>query len=485
MVNRVGNKPDWLKPDLVCQIEQVYHQVMSQPAIVLQRPVDVEDIHARTAAVCARLAQAHAELVEITRELLATDLWAEGGIRSPQHWLVVRAGLSPGRAGEIVSLARRGQELPETLAAMSAGRLGVDQAAIVARYVPAAYSAQACELAEMATVPQLRRSLSRYAFVDEPAAMSDAPSAHADPQRQPVGANEDREGEAPHPGPEVEPARLSMSTIDGRFELSYSAPASIGAVVEASIREAKDALFHTGRVNATLADGLAEVANRSLSSVESTSRTGKFRIYVHLDTDGGWIGRGGRLPGHLVDGMTCDGVLQPVWETDSVPVSVGRAQRVVPDRTRRLVESRDQGCRYPGCTSIGHVEAHHIVHWRHGGRTDLDQLVSLCPYHHDRHHEGEFTISGTPARPDGLIFWARGGWPLSPVAAQPWPDAPSPYAARPPDSQGANATGPLWSGPIGERLQARHLHLARNPRPDQQLTLLGGDIPGTRDGPEP
>ena len=101
---------------------------------------DVEDVHARTAAVCARLARAHAELVEITREVLETELWAEGGIRSPQHWLIVRAGLSPSRALEIALLAARSDELPETLSAMSDGRLGVDQAAVVARYVPAAYS---------------------------------------------------------------------------------------------------------------------------------------------------------------------------------------------------------------------------------------------------------------------------------------------------------------------------------------------------------
>ena len=456
---------------------------MGQPAIVLQRPVDVEDLYARTAAVCARLARAHAELVEITRELVETELWAEGGIRSPQHWLIVRAGLSPARAGEIVTLARRAAEHPETLAAMSAGRLGVDQAAVVARYVPTAYSAQACELAELATVPQLRRSLSRYAFVDEPTAPTQAVN---DPPGQPVAADDGDDGddEAPAPGPETEPARLSMSTVDGRFELSYSAPASIGAVVESAIREAKDALFHAGNVDATLADGLADVANRSLSAVEGTPRASKFRIYVHLDTDGGWIGRGGRLPAHVVDGMTCDGVLQPVWETDGVPVSVGRAQRVVPDRTRRLVESRDQGCRYPGCTSVGHVEAHHIVHWRDGGRTDLDQLVSLCPYHHDRHHEGEFSITGTPSRPDGLTFWARGGWPLQPVAAQPsrlahespdaphpWRDPQSPYAARSPE--------PAWSGPTGERLQTRHLYLARNPTASARAlaaALSGADM---------
>ena len=107
-----------------------------------------------------------------------------------------------------------------------------------------------------------------------------------------------------------------------------------GALIEAAIREAKDRLFRDGQTDATLADGMVEVANRSLGAIESSSRVDKFRIYVHLDTEGGWISRGGRLPKHMVDRLTCDGVLQPVWETEGHPVNVGRASgscRAEPD----------------------------------------------------------------------------------------------------------------------------------------------------------
>ena len=57
-----------------------------------------------------------------------------------------------------------------------------------------------------------------------------------------------------------------MSYGDGRFLLRYSAPADVGALVELAVREAKDALFTSGRTGATSADGLAEVASRSLAS---------------------------------------------------------------------------------------------------------------------------------------------------------------------------------------------------------------------------
>jgi hypothetical protein len=159
---------------------------------------------------------------------------------------------------------------------MSDGRLGIDQAAVVARYVPAAYSAQASELAELATVTQLRRSLARYAFADEAGDPLDQAST-GDTEDTEDTKNTEAAEEAPHPGPETERPRLSMSTVDGRFELSYSAPASVGALVETAIREARDSLFHAGLVDVSLADGLAQVANRSLSTVAGSARVAACR----------------------------------------------------------------------------------------------------------------------------------------------------------------------------------------------------------------
>ncbi|MEO8749040.1 MAG: hypothetical protein ABI384_01470, partial [Allobranchiibius sp.] len=76
----------------------------------------------------------------------------------------------------------------------------------------------------------------------------------------------------------------------------------------------------------------------------STGRSNTFRIYLHLDTSGhGWITNSGALPPHLLRQWTCNGLVNPVWETSGSPVNVGRAQRIVPARTRRLIEDRDGG----------------------------------------------------------------------------------------------------------------------------------------------
>ena len=212
-----------------------------------------------------------------------------------------------------------------------------------------------------------------------------------------------------------ERAELSMGIREGgRFELRFSAPADVGALVEAAVSEARDALFGAGTPEVTWADALVQVCTRSLGSVTARSRQESFRVYVHLDVEGGWLTGRPRLPGHLVAKLTCAGSVQPVWQRAGVPVSVGRALRIVPERTRRLVLDRDRGCRFPGCVARAHLEVHHVVHWADGGRTDLANLAGLCPFHHDAHHRGEFSIGGDANTCGGLVFLARGGFPIGP-----------------------------------------------------------------------
>ena len=235
----------------------MYDWEMGVPAAVVLRRQEVDGLEAEVSVVAARLNRAHADLVDLTRRVLDGERWAGGGVRSPEHWLVLHAGLSPARAHDVVRLARRAVELPTTLSAMVAGQVSVDQAVVVARYAPASHEESVGELAPMTTVPQLRRALSRYQFGTE---AGEAGSG--------VGADSAGRDERDVPGTEAfaaKAAELSMWYGDGRFLLRYSAPADIGAVVELAVREAKDALFTSGRTGATYADGLAEVASRSLA----------------------------------------------------------------------------------------------------------------------------------------------------------------------------------------------------------------------------
>jgi hypothetical protein len=91
--------------------------------------------------------------------------------------------------------------------------------------------------------------------------------------------------------------------------------------------------------------------------------------------------------------MSCDADVVTVTERDGLPVDVGRVHRLITPRLRLAMQSRDEGCRYPGCSvPAARTDGHHIRHWRDGGATDLGNLVSLCRFHHRRHHEGRFQI---------------------------------------------------------------------------------------------
>jgi len=484
---------------VVQTFEHLYDRGMTSTAAVVTG--DVDALWDEAAIVAGRLNRAHAQLVDLTVQLIEGERWGEGGFRSPEHWLVVRAGLAPARAADVVRIAQRRRKLPAMVSALAAGELSVDQAAVLARHGRPDHQAGMAEFARGATVPQLRRALGRSVF-QEPEAAEAAPAIAAG-STTPLEA---MRAEQEHQADAKASARADLAMYYdelGRFHLRYSAPAELGALVEQAVREAKDALFTSRRAEevttsvpaasspgstfgrdagrVSYADALAEIASRSLGSVKATGRASHYRVYVHLSTDGAWVGGGGAIPPSLASKFACDGIVQPVWETDGRPVSVGRDQRIVPARTRRLIEDRDRGCRFPGCTTSGFLEIHHLDHWAAGGDPDYDRQICLCPAHHDDHHRGEFTIAGDPTRPDGLAFTAPHGRAIG-------PPTPPELAARPRQGGGTTDDDPPgarpYASPSGGPMYARdvgwapdtersHLHLV----PHVQPSVEPGAVP--------
>ena len=52
----------------------------------------------------------------------------------------------------------------------------------------------------------------------------------------------------------------------------------------------------------------------------------------------------------------------------------------------------------PGCNvHYDRCKLHHVIWWRHGGRTDLDNLLALCERHH--HHKIHDSAGNFPSDP--------------------------------------------------------------------------------------
>ncbi|MCZ7536457.1 MAG: HNH endonuclease [Acidimicrobiia bacterium] len=427
-----GNEPDESKPD---------ENPQREPG---DRDGEIDALESEMAGLAGVVNAASGRLVALVADGLARGLWEQGGVQSPAHWLTWQLGVSTGQARRILALARRAGELPATMAAFAAGELSLDQASVIARHVPADREEPAADLARLCTVRQLSRTLSRYAYGTSEA--DDRPAA--------ATREDDR--------------RVSFGTRDGgRWHLHADLPADEGAVVEQALTAAHQSLFsdlpaeapaEEERLRVTWADALVAVAETSLATGEAhLPGAGRFVINAHLEADLADSGAAGTislhlgspLPSELRRLLGCDANIRPVAMRDGRPVNVGRALRIVPERTRRLVEHRDGGCAVPGCGATRFLQIHHVEHWEDGGATDTANLAALCRRHHRQHHKGGLHISGDadrpPTDPRGLRFADARGRPIVPSAK-----------TRPP---GALPTTPRYEHPTGEPLHDHWLDL--------------------------
>ena len=66
--------------------------------------------------------------------------------------------------------------------------------------------------------------------------------------------------------------------------------------------------------------------------------------------------------------------------------SYGPARRFFTAGQRLALAARDGGCSFPGCTvPASWCQAHHVIAWKDGGPTTIDNGTLLCGFHHREH----------------------------------------------------------------------------------------------------
>jgi len=367
---------------------------------------------------------ATAEVVSVIAKVIETGAWGGAGVRSPEHWVAWRAGVSPARAAALVRMARRLRDLPVVSEAFAAGRLSEDSVKLVADRTPCQRDAEVAELAQVMTVTQLRRVLRSL----------------------------------PEAGPEENdepPGEVTFGHGDGdRWSLRATGlPAERGAIVARALEAAREAEFRARAPEApegarpkgvTWADALERMALAALEGLDpGRGPSERYSVMVHVrpgDTAEANVHLGPALSASARRRITCDASLRWVLEEEGRPVALGRRRRTVDPVLRRLIEDRDRGCRVPGCTQVRWMEVHHLLHVEDGGETVPENLACLCGRHHDEHHRGLLGISGDPTTSLGLVFTDRWGRTLQP---------PPP---KPPDRQPCASA--RWEPPSGEQLDS-------------------------------
>jgi hypothetical protein len=395
-----------------------------------------------------------AELVGVIGEVIRAGAWEGFCIRSPEHWVVWRCGVSPGRARRLVRMARALDALPATNRLFQAGELGEDQTALIVRHTDAEHDAQVAELAPSLTVPQLRRVL------------PSVPRKGSDP---PDATGNDDESDEPE-GRCRRSVRFAHGD-DGMWWCSVRLPSHQGALVQKALEVGRDRelrLRHPDHEDAghpgdpgdvSWADGLLRVAQAGLDALDVAAAVGRppaerTQVILHLDPDREVPPRlhlGPGLPSNIGDYLSCDASVRYLLLRHGQPVALGRRERTVNARLRTVIEHRDGGCRVPGCDQVRWLHIHHLRHWTNGGRTDPDNLFALCPAHHRMVHQGLMSIEGNPSEPGGLTFADDRGRQLEPARPRrPVPGAPIAHVAR-----DLGLPAPRWQHPPGEPLDTR------------------------------
>lgn len=212
--------------------------------------------------------------------------------------------------------------------------------------------------------------------------------------------------------------RLSVSqTWDGMYavtglldpESGYIVKAAIEATVEQGNLDATDIRTHAQKA----ADALSDICSQHLQ--HGTLRTsGGVKPHVTVTIDHTTlldrIEAAGALP--EIDGLAitpeqarrlaCDASIIPiVLGSDSQILDVGRTTRTIPNAVRRALDLRDGGCTWLGCDAPPPwCDAHHVVHWAHGGATFVDNLRLLCRRHHTTVHDDASEAGPNEQGPD-------------------------------------------------------------------------------------
>ena len=80
-------------------------------------------------------------------------------------------------------------------------------------------------------------------------------------------------------------------------------------------------------------------------------------------------------------------------------LDLGRSTRLANRAQRRALRCLYATCAVPGCSvAYNYTKLHHIVWWRNGGHTNLDNLLPLCTRHHTAVHGGGWKLELGPKR---------------------------------------------------------------------------------------
>lgn len=365
----------------------------------------------------AAIAAMRRDQLRFVRERDRRRLWEDDGCRNMGQWLSGRLGISAFAGMRWTQAAHALEHLPLTSRAFQGGSISFDKVLQLTRFATAETERDLLRYARRASVSALRK---RADLATRPP-LEDHNDDHHARYLEWSRVNESGairfEGLLPAaPGAIVTkvlrriadrlpqmpplPQQLEAQEIPGWFTPEGEAeafPAGTVMVRDGLPQRYADALVmlcsgHIARDPDP--DRATVVVSTSLQALQS-------------DDLGCELEGSGVIHPEIARRISCNCRLQFVLRhPNGTTAGIGRADRNIPGYLRREMLHRDDGCTFPGCGTRRFVDGHHIWHWEAGGPTDLDNLVTVCHFHHKLVHEFGWRVA---LDPDQVATWFRPG----------------------------------------------------------------------------
>ncbi|MCB1004231.1 MAG: DUF222 domain-containing protein [Acidimicrobiales bacterium] len=354
---------------------------------------------AEISTLAGHLAAAMCRWLLLVAEFDRREAWGAWDCRSCVHWLSWRCGVGRRAAQEQLRVAHALTRLPLVRRHFAVGELSYSKVRAITRVAVEPYEEEFfVNFARHATAPMLEKAVSGYRRAGR---LDDQDAADRHRRRMFRWW--------------VEPD--GMVAFEGRMAPEDAAivTAAIGAVVvpatkrstERPVDDHGQPLPQPGDDSkwARQADALVALCDQALHGpgdetgvVAEPAAT----VVVHVDAevldhdaDGACrLADGPNLSPETARRLGCDSTTFTIATgPDGRPRLVDKAHRSVSRTLRREVAARDEGhCRFPGCDLLGRHHLHHMVHQEHGGAHRVDNLITLCAFHHRLVHERGYRI---------------------------------------------------------------------------------------------
>lgn len=302
--------------------------------------------------------------------------WKGGADRSAAHWLARTTGTTVGAAVTTLQTAESLRTLPATREAFERGDLSLTQAAEIASAATPSNEADLLSVADDLHVLKDRCRAAR---------MAAEPDLHAAIHRT--------------------RSLRHWTDPDGAFRLMARLTASDGAVVLSALKPLQEEAFQrarkAGRPELTecyAADALVELAKGAkpqAATIRAVVPEPAFRRgHAEPDERCEIVGIG-RVPVAAIQDLLPNASVTAVSSDIRTVVHLGRQ---VTAKQRAALEVRDPECAVPGCHETERLEIDHRTGWALTKRTELDDLVRLCHFHHAQKTREGYRITGRPGR---------------------------------------------------------------------------------------